>query len=268
MAGIEVAALTHFFSIERERRLIGLRVIDDLSLTVRAGEFVSIVGPSGCGKTTLLDIIAGLTPYQHGRVAIANRKPHAGRKDIAYMFANDCLLPWRTALQNAVFGMELRGFARKERFDRARSLLAEAGLSGFEDAFVSQLSKGMRQRVALARTFGLNCEYLFMDEPFGALDPQTKLLLQQQLLQLWEGHESRTILFITHDLGEAIVMSDRVIVLTRRPARIKADLRIDLPRPRIARDLLRMPEYHQIYAQLWQELGDEIGETPESGYGM
>jgi NitT/TauT family transport system ATP-binding protein len=179
------------------------------------------------------------------------------------MFASDCLLPWRTTLQNAEFGMELRGFSRESRSERARALLGEAGLNGFEDAYVSQLSKGMRQRVALVRTFGLPCDFLLMDEPFGALDPQTKLTLQQQLLTLWEKHHGRTVLFVTHDLGEAIVMSDRVVVMSRRPARVKADIRIELPRPRNATELLRSPEYHRLYAYLWGELGAEITQVEQ-----
>ncbi len=171
----------------------------------------------------------------------------------------------KTTLRNAAFGMELRGFPHEARLARAKELLGEAGLSGFESTYVSQLSKGMRQRVALARTFGLPCDFLLMDEPFGALDPQTKLTLQQQLLTLWEKHQGRTVLFVTHDLGEAIVMSDRVVVMSRRPARIKADIRIDLPRPRMATELLRAPEFHRLYAYLWGELGGEITTTEQIG---
>ncbi len=242
-----------------------LSAIAEASLDIKSGEFVSLVGPSGCGKTTLLNMVAGLIETQEGRILLDGKPPRIGREDVAYMFASDCLLPWRTTLQNAAFGMELRGFAHEARLSRAKQLLAEAGLSGFEDAYVNQLSKGMRQRVALARTFGLPCDFLLMDEPFGALDPQTKLTLQQQLLTLWEKHRGRTVLFVTHDLGEAIVMSDRVVVMSRRPARIKADIRIELPRPRNATELLRAPEFHQLYAYLWGELGGEITSIDQPG---
>jgi NitT/TauT family transport system ATP-binding protein len=265
--GIEILGVRHEYVIEREGAKHTLSAIAEASLEITTGEFVSLVGPSGCGKTTVLNMVAGLIEVQQGRILLAGQPPRIGREDVAYMFASDCLLPWRTTLENAAFGMELRGFPRETRSVRARALLGEAGLGGFEDAYVRQLSKGMRQRVALARTFGLPCDFLLMDEPFGALDPQTKLTLQQQLLTLWENHQGRTVLFVTHDLGEAIVMSDRVVVMSRRPARIKADIRIELPRPRNATELLRSPEFHRLYAYLWGELGEEITNVEQVGVG-
>jgi NitT/TauT family transport system ATP-binding protein len=263
--GIEIQGIRHEYAIERDGARHMLSAIAEASLAIKTGEFVSLIGPSGCGKTTLLNMVAGLIEVQHGRILLSGQPPRIGREDVAYMFASDCLLPWRTTLRNAAFGMELRGFSQEERLTRAKELLGEAGLSGFESTYVSQLSKGMRQRVALARTFGLPCDFLLMDEPFGALDPQTKLTLQQQLLTLWEKHQGRTVLFVTHDLGEAIVMSDRVVVMSRRPARIKADIRIDLPRPRTATELLQAPEFHRLYAYLWGELGGEITSTEQIG---
>ena len=263
--GIEVLGVRHDYVIERDGRQQALPAIAEASLTIRPGEFVSLVGPSGCGKTTLLNMVAGLTELTTGTIALAGAPPRMGREDVAYMFASDCLLPWRTALYNAAFGMELRGVERDVRLKRAKDLLAEAGLGGFESAYANQLSKGMRQRVALARTFGLPCSFLLMDEPFGALDPQTKLVLQQQLLTLWEGDPGRAVLFVTHDLSEAIVMSDRVVVMSRRPSRIKADITIELPRPRKATELLKSPEFHRLYSDLWGELGGEITEVDQIG---
>ena len=256
--GIDVIQVQHDYTIVRNGRTQQIPAIAEVSLQIRPGEFVSLVGPSGCGKTTLLNMVAGLIQNEKGRILLAGKPPRIGREDVAYMFASDCLLPWRTALNNAAFGMELRGVQRDERLKRGRELLSEAGLAGFEGAYANQLSKGMRQRVALARTFGLQCDFLLMDEPFGALDPQTKLILQQQLLTLWEGNPGRAVLFVTHDLSEAIVMSDRVVVMSRRPARIKADITIDLPRPRKATDLLQSAQFHRLYSDLWAELGGEI----------
>jgi NitT/TauT family transport system ATP-binding protein len=256
--GIAVRDVVHHYMIERDGELITLPAIAGASLDVAPGEFVSLIGPSGCGKTTLLNMVAGIVAVQEGSILLGNAAPRLGRSDVAYMFASDCLLPWRTAIANVEFGMELRGFDAQERTKNARVLLREAGLEGFESAYTRQLSKGMRQRVALARTFGVPCEFLLMDEPFGALDPQTKLVLQQQLLSLLEKHPGRGVLFVTHDLGEAIIMSDRVVVMSRRPGRIKANIRINLPRPRNATELLKSSEFHRLYSELWGELGAEI----------
>ena len=230
-----------------------LEVISSFDLNIPEGEFVSIVGPSGCGKTTLLNIIAGLVPLQTGEVSIFGTEPSEGRRDVAYMLARDSLLPWQRALENAEFGARIRGMDPKVRRERARSLLKEVGLGGFEDKYPKELSQGMRQRVALARTFCLDAALLLMDEPFGALDAQTKLQLEEVLLSLWND-QRRTVIFITHDLSEAIALSDRVIVMAARPGKIIADLRIDLPRPRSVRKLQSTPRYHEIYADIWSKL--------------
>jgi NitT/TauT family transport system ATP-binding protein len=242
---VEVANLVHKYS--------GMEVISSTSLNVREGEFVSIVGPSGCGKTTLLNIIAGLTPFHQGLIQLSGLPPREGRPDIAYMLARDSLLPWRTALENAAFGAKIRGVDPKKRTEKAIHLLEEVGLKGFEGHFPKELSHGMRQRVALARTFCLDSPLLLMDEPFGALDAQTKLQLEDILLKLWS-EQRRTVLFITHDLSEAIALSDRVIVMRRRPGAIIADLSITLPRPRSVAKLQSSTHYHQLYAQIWSTL--------------
>lgn len=225
----------------------------NISLTFAPGEFVSIVGPSGCGKTTVLNLLAGLMKVQTGTISIFGKPPQAGRHDVAYMLARDCLFPWLTAEQNAEFGAEIRNIDRARRRERARELLEAVGLKGFEDSYPKALSHGMRQRVALARTFCLESPLLLMDEPFGALDAQTKLQLEDVLLSLWM-KERRTVVFITHDLAEAIAMSDRVIVMSRRPGRVIDDIRIDLPRPRSVSALQKDPDYHRYYSQVWETL--------------
>lgn len=230
------------------------KVIDGVSLDIPEGQFLSIVGPSGCGKTTLLNLLAGLidAPYL-GTLRLGGVAPRLGDERIAYMLARDSLLPWRTALENASYGMQIRGVPPQAREARARDLLKRVGLAGFENTYPKHLSHGMRQRCALARTFALDAPFLLMDEPFGALDAQTKLQLEELLVELWQ-QERRTVVFITHDLAEAIAISDRVVVMGARPGRIVADLPIDLPRPRSVRELQKEPHFHELYAKIWQTL--------------
>lgn len=238
----------------------GLLAVEDMSLRVEPGEFVVIVGPSGCGKTTILNIIAGLIARQSGKVAIGEGAPRAGRQDIAYMFAQDALLPWRRVIDNVLFGVEIHTGARQPKpqvLEHARELLAMVGLAGFETSYPRQLSHGMRQRVALARTFLMPSPVLLMDEPFGALDAHTKLALEQGLLRLWESNK-RTVLFITHDLAEAIVLADRILVCTARPGRIKSEIAVDLPRPRSISALQNDRRYHEYYQRIWGDLAAEM----------
>ena len=242
-----------------EFKAAGVLAADNISLTVAPGEFISIVGPSGCGKTTLLNLAAGLLDpdYASGTVLVGGQPPTRGNRDIAYMLARDALCPWRTAVGNAELGAEIRGVAPDVRRARAMDLLAKVGLKGFENTYPKALSQGMRQRVALARTFSLDSQILLMDEPFGALDAQTKLQLEDVLLALWQ-REQRTIVFITHDLSEAVSMSDRVIVMSARPGRIIADVPINLGRPRSVRALQKDPAYHELYARVWSKLEEGL----------
>ncbi|HVT28728.1 MAG: ABC transporter ATP-binding protein [Rhizobiales bacterium] len=234
--------------------------VDEMSFTVGAGEFVVIVGPSGCGKTTILNIIAGLMRQQTGEVIVDGQAPRAGRHDVAYMFAQDALLPWRKVIDNVLFGVEIQTGSRRpsrEVRENAESLLSMVGLSGFGDAYPRQLSHGMRQRVALARTFLMPSPILLMDEPFGALDAHTKLMLEQGLLRLWD-RDKRTVLFITHDLAEAICLADRVLICTARPGKIKSEIEIDLPRPRDINQLQHDPKYHELYQKIWEDMSLEM----------
>jgi len=252
MAAISISGLTVRFG--------EVLAVDNASLDVADGEFVSIVGPSGCGKTTILNLLTGLVPLQDGRISLLGKTPAVGNPDVAYMLARDSLLPWRSALDNAAYGMEIRGVAEAERGRRARELLAEVGLKGFENHYPKMLSHGMRQRCALARTFCLDSPVMLMDEPFGALDAQTKLQLEDLLLRLW-GEHRRTVVFITHDLAEAVALSDRVIVMSARPGRILADMRIELQRPRSVRALQHDKHFLEIYAHVWEKLEEGLGNT-------
>ncbi len=254
---IEIAGLTHRYNNK-------MLAVHDINISIAEGEFVSIIGPSGCGKTTILNILAGLVviDQNQGTVSIGGQPPRAGRRDIAYMLARDSLFPWLTALQNAEFGTEARGEPADTRREKAIALLHAVGLKGFETKLPKALSHGMRQRVALARTFCLDSQLLLMDEPFGALDAQTKLQLEGVLMQLWAATQ-RSVIFITHDLAEAVALSDRVLVMSARPGRLVANVRIDLKRPRQINELQRDPAYHELYAELWSQL--ETGMAMSSG---
>lgn len=241
-----------------------VRALQDVSFTVGKGEFVALVGPSGCGKSTSLNLLAGLTNATQGRVLLGGKEPKENKLDIGYVFQQDSVLPWRNVLDNIEIGMLVRGVPKAERRARSEKLLRLIGLEGFGHAYPSELSGGMRKRVALATTIAYDPVVLLMDEPFGALDAQTRLILQDEVLQFWnEGRQ--TVLFITHDIGEAIAMADRVIVMTARPARIKTEYVIDLPRPRNAVDVRFDARFDQIYKSIWDDLRPEIAEQTRIG---
>lgn len=236
--------------------------IQNMSFEIGSGEFVVIVGPSGCGKTTIQNIIAGLVTGHRGDVSVRGAAPVSGRKEIAYMFAQDALLPWRTVLENVLFGVEIHAGSTplpQEAVERAKDLIREVNLAGFEHHYPRQLSHGMRQRVALARTFLMSSPILLMDEPFGALDAHTKLKLKNVLLRLWEKNK-RTVLFITHDLAEAIQLADRVLICSARPGTIKKDIRITLDRPRNIASLQKDAGYHELYQEIWADLAHEMAD--------
>ena len=220
-------------------------VLDDISLTVYPGEFVSIIGPSGCGKSTLFNIIAGLDAPSSGAVGIDG--------EVAYMPQKDALLPWRSIAANAALGLEVQGVKRREARARVRKWFPRFGLAGFEDSLPFELSGGMRQRAALLRTVVQNKSTLLLDEPFGALDALTKQDLQTWLQQVWAEHEW-TALLITHDVREAILLSDRVVVLSPRPATVSLVLDVDLPKPR-GIDALTSPKFLKLERRLLETLG-------------
>ena len=205
--------------------------LEGVDLTVGDGEFVSIVGPSGCGKSTLFNILAGLVRPSSGQILLDGRRPDDLLGRIGYMQQRDLLMPWRSVLDNTTVGLQLNGVGRKEARRQAREQLARFGLAGFEDQWPAKLSGGMRQRAALLRTFLAGREVMLLDEPFGALDALTRAQMQEWLLKIWQD-DAKTVLFVTHDVEEAVFLSDRVYVMSGRPGRIVRCLDIELPRPR------------------------------------
>ncbi|RJL10562.1 ABC transporter ATP-binding protein [Paracoccus siganidrum] len=231
-------------------------VLAGVDLTIRRGEFVTLVGPSGSGKSVLLDIIGGLTQATSGRTWIDRTLVTQPDAKVGYVFQQYALFPWRNALENVEYALEVRGVPRLERRERARHFLTLFGLKGFEDRYPSQLSGGMQQRVAIARALSTDPEVLLMDEPFAALDAQTRDLLQSELLRIWE-QINTTVVFVTHAIDEAIYLADRVVVMTARPGLVKEIVEIDLPRPRDL-DLRNSPEFNHYRQQVWEALRDEV----------
>lgn len=246
---LELAHVTQSYR-EAGRRLLA---VQDVNLAVDAGEFVTIIGPSGCGKSTLLQLIAGLQQPDTGSIAINGKILSNRLGQVAYMPQQDALLPWRTVLDNAVLGPEIQGAGRRKAKQRARDLMPLFGLAGFESAFPAQLSGGMRQRVAFLRTFLAGRDILLLDEPFGALDALTRRELQTWLLQVWE-HFHYTIVFVTHDIEEAVYLSDRVIVLSSRPGHVVHELKVPFGRPRYETIHPFSAELVQMEQQLFQAL--------------
>jgi len=254
---IEVRDLTKRFTA-------GGRVVsavESVSFDVEDKEFVALVGPSGCGKSTVLNMIAGLIPPTSGAIRLDDRPLGGVPSQVGYVFQKDTVFPWRTVLRNIELGLEYRGIPREERERRAREAIRLVGLDGFEEAFPATLSGGMRQRVALMRTLVVDPEILLMDEPFGALDTHTKLRLQAELLELWFA-KRQTVIFVTHDLAEALTLSDRVIVMTSRPGRVKLIHEVKLPRPRDVIRIRETDEYAREFSTLWHVLGEEFAKTP------
>jgi NitT/TauT family transport system ATP-binding protein len=237
-------------------------VLQDVSLTVQDGEFVSLIGPSGCGKTTLLNLLAGFVEGTEGTLQIDGQDVAGVQAHkVAFMFSQDALYPWRTALQNVMFPLECGRGARlaagKGAQAYATELLEMVGLRQAHAKYPHQLSQGMRQRVALARMLACDSELLLMDEPFGALDAQTRVIVQAEFSRVWERY-SKTVLMVTHDLTEAIALSDRIVVMSNRPARIKRIYEVGIPRPRDVLELPKTARFHELYASLWEDLKEEL----------
>jgi NitT/TauT family transport system ATP-binding protein len=232
-----------------------VQALSNVNLTVNDNEFLTVLGPSGCGKTTMLKMIAGLIPSDSGRIAIDGVEIDGPGPDRAMVFQNFALLPWATVLKNVTFGLELRGLARAECEDRARDLISMVGLGGFETKRPGELSGGMQQRVGLARALAVEPRVLLMDEPFGAVDEQTRRLLQEELLTIWERTRT-TVVFITHSMEEAVLLGDRVVLMSARPGQISEIVPVPLDRPRSSDvgGLERSREYVEITAHLWDRL--------------
>ena len=235
-----------------------VRALDEINLEVQKGEVICILGPSGCGKSTLLNIVAGFLPPSGGEVRVDGRPVIEPGPDRGFVFQEFALFPWRTVLENIEFGPVLKGMEKAERHARARELIQRIHLTGFEDKFPFELSGGMKQRVGIARALANDPEVLLMDEPFGALDAQTRRVMQEELLKLL-GETKKTVLFVTHAIDEAIVLADRVVVMTARPGQVKALLGVDLPRPRERTS----PEFNELYRMMDDLIRVEVEKSLE-----
>jgi len=242
----------------------GVEAVRNVSFTVRSGEFVAVVGPSGCGKSTMLNAISSLISSEEaeirGRIAVDGTEVHVDTpplRSLGYVFQRDTLFPWRTMIQNVESGMEIQGAPAAERARRARALIDTVGLSGFEQYYPHQVSGGMRQRAALIRTLAYEPQVILMDEPFGALDAQTRMILQGELLRIWAGSK-KTILFVTHDLAEAITLGERVILFSKRPGTVTQIYDVPFPQPRDPITLRGLSEFAQLHAYIWRTLSEEF----------
>jgi sulfonate transport system ATP-binding protein len=236
-----------------------IEAVRDVCFTVRRGEFVALLGPSGSGKSTILNMIATLVKPSGGQILIDGKPVIAGKATpgVGYVFQRDTLFPWRTVADNIGYGLQLAGIADAARKERVATCLAQAGLQGFGDAYPSALSGGMRQRAALMRTLVVEPQILLMDEPFGALDTHTKIDMHEVLLRIWD-REQQTVLFVTHDLGEALTLADRIILFSARPGQIKDMFEVDFERPRDAVKVRETPRYAKLFQHIWHSLGEEF----------
>jgi NitT/TauT family transport system ATP-binding protein len=251
MAQIVVEGLRHMYRPPRGRPVLAL---EDVSLEVREREFLALLGPSGCGKSTLLYLIGGFLPVEGGRIAVEGRAVAGPGPDRGIVFQHFALFPWKTVRGNILYGLERQGMARAEREKRAQQFIDLVGLTGFEDSFPSQLSGGMKQRTAIARTLAFDPKILLMDEPFGALDAQTRHLMQSELLGIWQ-RTPKTVIFVTHDVQEAVYLADRVAVMSARPGRIKSlvDTRLD----KNDKNIFRAKHFVDKVDELWTLVRDE-----------
>jgi ABC-type nitrate/sulfonate/bicarbonate transport system ATPase subunit len=254
---IRVESVSKSFDVDGRRQL----VLDAVDLTVGDGEFVSIIGPSGCGKSTLLNIVAGLDTPDSGTTSVEGTRDGSTLGQVGYMQQKDLLLPWRTVLDNAILGLEINRVPKRQARTKALELTEVFGLKGFESQYPYTLSGGMRQRAAFLRTMLMDQEVMLLDEPFGALDALTRVQMQEWLLQLWDSLR-KTIVLITHDMDEAILLSDRVYVLTPRPGRIATVMDVDLPRPR-SYEQVTEPAFSRLKSRLLEHLREKKPEEPQ-----
>jgi NitT/TauT family transport system ATP-binding protein len=249
-----VKNVSHTFNSGKVNKL---DVLDNVDFAVNENEFLAIVGPSGCGKTTLLNIMSGLIRPTQGAVLLEGYEHKQISQKIGYIAQVDSLMPWRTAQENVEIGMELRGVPRRKRRETALQLMNDAELAGFEKCYPHELSGGMKKRIDIIKILALEPEIIFMDEPFGALDVFTREMLQNYILSLWS-KTRKTIIFITHDLSEAITLADRVLIKSRRPATIKSEYIIDLPRPRSSSEIRYDEKFIRIHRRIWDDFKGEV----------
>ena len=261
LARITLQSVSKTFELPNRKTL---DVLDDITFSIRKGEFVCLLGPSGSGKSTLLNMMANLVPTTIGSLRIDGQKTTPGSfpSNLGYVFQRDTTYPWRTVENNIGLGLELAAVPSERRRAKVAKAISDAGLGGFEKAFPSTLSGGMRQRVSLMRTLVMEPEILLMDEPFGALDAHTKLEMHRLLLEIWD-RQRQTVVFVTHDLAEALVLSDRIFLLSSRPGRVKAEFKVPFSRPRDAVKLPETPEYGQLFSSIWRSLGQEMSKASQ-----
>ncbi|MBV8579211.1 MAG: ABC transporter ATP-binding protein [Candidatus Eremiobacteraeota bacterium] len=251
---IELVGVSRRFVTPGGTSLTALR---DFDMTVRRGEFVAVVGPTGCGKSTTLSLITGIAAPTTGQVRVMGKPVTGNDPRVGFVFQTDALFPWRNVLRNVAAGPLYRGMPKEKAYAAARDWIARVGLAGFEQHYPHQLSGGMRKRVALAQTFINNPEILLMDEPFSALDVQTRVVMQDELLSIWSSSNA-SVVFVTHDLEEAIALADRVYVLTAGPATVKAVYDVNLPRPRVTAEIRYEPAFVELSRRIWDDLRDEV----------
>jgi NitT/TauT family transport system ATP-binding protein len=232
-----------------------VKALEQFRLDVAKDEFIAIVGPSGCGKSTLLYLVGGFLPLEQGEILVNGCKVTRPGPDRGIVFQHFALFPWKTVRQNVLYGLERKKMGTAKRHELAQKYIDLVKLAGFEDSWPAQLSGGMKQRVAIARTLATDPDVLLMDEPFGALDAQTRGILQEELLTIW-GSTRKTVLFVTHDVHEAVLLADRVVVMSARPGRIKSTIKIDLPRPR-TKDVTRSPQFINYCQEIWDLVHEE-----------
>jgi NitT/TauT family transport system ATP-binding protein len=253
-AAIEIHGVTKRFVSPSGKSFTALR---DLDLTVAAGEFCAVVGPTGCGKSTTLALISGLEAPSTGTVTVFGQPVRSVGRDVGYVFQRDAVFPWKSVLDNVAMGPRFRGVDTEKANAEAHQWIARVGLDGFERYYPHQLSGGMRKRVALAQTLINHPRILLMDEPFSALDVMTRALMENELLDLWASTAS-SVVFVTHDLEEAIGLADRVVVITAGPGTVKGTYKVDLPRPRNIAEIRFQPRFIELYEEIWNDLRDEV----------
>jgi NitT/TauT family transport system ATP-binding protein len=262
---IAIEGVHKHFSWTRAGKKHHVHALDDISLDIRNGEFLAVIGPSGCGKTTLLKIIGGLAEFDEGSVRIDDEHIDGPGPDRSIVFQSFGLFPWKTVFENVAFPLHIRKLSKEEIRSRSMNHLEMVGLGKFAESYPHQLSGGMQQRVGLARALATDPEILLMDEPFGAIDAQTRELMQEELTRIWSASQ-KTVLFITHDLDEAVYLADRIVVLTRQPGRVREVIEVGLPRPRWEYDVRSHPRFAEVRARIWSMLrADLIEEGREAG---
>jgi NitT/TauT family transport system ATP-binding protein len=259
---IHISNVSKTFVTQSGKKENVVNALDNVSLEIGENEFVALIGPSGCGKTTLLKIIGGLLPYDAGQVVVDGTPVTGPGPDRALVFQSFALLPWRNVLANVELGLEARGVDKKERQERSLELIRRVGLGGFEQHYPHELSGGMQQRAGLARALAVRPKILLMDEPFGSLDEQTRRLLHEDLLQIWES-QRQTVVFVTHSMDEAVYLSDRVVIMSPRPGRIREVLDIGLPRPRLGDAVRRSGRFGELTEYVWGRIR-EFGQPLEA----